>query len=178
MQILVHQLSSYLSDNDLALVLRCTDAQKTPLDSHVFHSSPQLFLLMAEPLQKQNNDNPVKPQRSTAVMYRYFSKAEWVLDTHELHDLSYLENEEEQSVTYSDYVRNSLELVDRSELNPFLLHPSLKEDDGSPSSYGIEESNDICTKDDNYMKPSKDKNIGLSPDPEHQCFDFDYGAND
>jgi hypothetical protein len=187
MQVIVHQLAHYLSCNDLALVLRSTSktlGSKKRLESHIFHSTPQLFLLMAEVEMRSSSQVP----EHNAILYRYISRAEWVLEAtkgerYDYEDTSKLQEEDNKNTIYSEYVRDSLELVERGEINPFLLHNPIKDEDAIPSKSGVEETKTMSLNEENEHE-DKTNMEDARLDHEHESddfskhFEFDYDAYD
>ena len=175
MQAIVHQLAHHLSCYDLALVLRSSSTtleSEMTLESHIFHSSPQVFLLMAE--DEKGSSSQVPERR--IILYRYISRAEWMLEvtTDERYgdeDSSNHQDEDDKNTIYSEYVRDSFELIERGELNPFLLHDPNENDDTNPLRCNDEVSETIPPNEENG---DEERTNIKSPRLEHESESDDY----
>jgi hypothetical protein len=113
MQVLVRSLFSLLNERETAVLLRRTGG-KAPKSAStgMFHSSEQMFLLMAKELPKTAHGAP-----DSGILYQYAHAdqllAEATLPTSEVALL-----DEDTQRQYADYVEQALECLECSPVNP------------------------------------------------------------
>jgi hypothetical protein len=134
MKALVGCLFQYLSEKEVALVLRSSDASATEsldLGEPLYHAHAQIFLLMAEELPCQNLMAPSQSQPnacqmqgagtgpSTGMLAR-FASAEQLVDSGSSKVIG-ADGDVESMKELTEYVENSLDFLDSSALNPLLI---------------------------------------------------------
>lgn len=124
MQVLVSLLFDYLGSRDLALVLKsCTEAEP---------NNSKLFLLMAE-VEAVGADNHSEDKKSRFVatgqgmLYHYVDRLEYIIEEDQ-NDGNIHQNEDDDMTKFSsDYIENSLGLLDCSELTPSHSSPQMNQ---------------------------------------------------
>lgn len=112
MQVLTRSLFSFLAERECAMLLRRTGEMTTSgVESGIFHSTEQTFVLMAKELPKTVTGAP-----NSGLLYRY-AHADQVL-AEAIAPMSEVLLDVDTQQQYSNYVENALDCLESSPVNP------------------------------------------------------------
>ncbi len=142
MQVLVRALLNYLGSNDVALVLRSSNYDSKHGDDLIQNvTNTRLFLLMAQvdhEEDRMDQEGEERPRTSPSIknksksqykanghgmLYHYVDKAEHIMiEERNQNDVGNCADQDDEMFSFSsEYIENSLGMLDCAELNPYIV---------------------------------------------------------